>query len=178
MPTWLPIAANAVLFQVIWLSSVLLGHTSYWISVPALVAMVVLGRNYKADLRLLAMLGGLGFILDSGLLSAGLLALPQQQDWIPFWWCMLWFGFALTLNHSIQFFVNKPLLGTAFGLIGGPLSYFGAARLGAVSIVDWIALIVIGLLWASIMYGVGYANKNYHLWFAGVRADTSQLSTS
>jgi hypothetical protein len=46
----------------------------------------------------------------------------------PAWIGALWLGFALTLNHSLAFLRQKPILSAALGLIGGPLAYFSAER--------------------------------------------------
>ena len=43
----------------------------------------------------------------------------------------LWMNFAATLNVSMAWLRGRYLLAAAFGAIGGPLAYYGGAKLGA-----------------------------------------------
>lgn len=40
----------------------------------------------------------------------------------------LWAAFAMTLQHSMQWLLARPLAAVLFGAMGGPLAYSGAAR--------------------------------------------------
>jgi hypothetical protein len=43
----------------------------------------------------------------------------------------LWMNFAATLNVSMVWLRGRYLLAAVFGAIGGPLAYYGGAKLGA-----------------------------------------------
>ena len=50
----------------------------------------------------------------------------------PFWLWMLWLMFAMTLNASLSFLKEKPIVLSALvGLVFGPLTYMAGAKLGA-----------------------------------------------
>ena len=55
--------------------------------------------------------------------AAPLPALPG-----PAWIATLWVAFAMTLQHSLQWLMARPLAAVLFGAIGGPLAYWGASR--------------------------------------------------
>lgn len=71
----------------------------------------------------------------------------------PLWILLLWAGLALTLNHSLAWLQSRLLLASVLSGLSCPLSYLGAARLGAVDIVSesWLWLIVLSLSWAVII---------------------------
>ena len=71
-----------------------------------------------------------GLLLDGVLAATGWLryAAPLPALPGPAWIVTLWVAFAMTLQHSLQWVVARPLVAIAFGIIGGPLAYWGASR--------------------------------------------------
>jgi uncharacterized membrane protein YhaH (DUF805 family) len=67
----------------------------------------------------------------------------------PFWLWMLWVLFALTLNTSLAFLKQAPLILSALaGLVFGPLTYIAGAQLGAASFdKTWPHVIMLGVTW-------------------------------
>ncbi|MCG8463484.1 MAG: DUF2878 domain-containing protein [Xanthomonadales bacterium] len=73
--------------------------------------------------------------------------------WAPLWIVALWLGFALALNHSLQWLQRWPITAATSFIFFAPFSYFMASRLGAVS---WtgdflITALVIGISWSVLM---------------------------
>ena len=68
----------------------------------------------------------------------------------PPWMIGLWLNFAATLNQSLGWLHGRPLLAALFGAIGGPLAYYGGARLGATETLPGIE----GMVLLAIGWGV------------------------
>ena len=131
-----PKLANAVGYQCVWLSCVAgAGSGRGWLGPLAAVTfaalMIIFGGKVRSDLRVVALVVPLGFTFDSALAASGFLHYAQawpSTTLAPAWIGALWLGFALTLNHSLAFLRQKPILSAALGLIGGPLAYLSAER--------------------------------------------------
>jgi hypothetical protein len=71
----------------------------------------------------------------------------------PLWMVALWSGFATMLLSTLRPVVSSLPAAFLFGLVGGPVSYLGGARLGPL-VIDapmWRSLLVIGLAWGLAM---------------------------
>lgn len=152
---------NLAGYQLVWLVTVVgAGRGLWW---PAMVAAAVfvlwqlcLSRQRWLELRLVgaALLAGLA--IDGGLAASGVLryeatAIALPAGGAPLWILALWSAFALTLTQSLRWLQHRPWLAAAFGGIGGPLAYLGAARgFGAVAFVapGWIAMVALAIGWA------------------------------
>ena len=155
---WLK-AFNIAGFQIVWLACVAgAGHGVLWAGPIAAVAfalaMLRYGGKTLADLRMLALALPIGFALDSAFAASGWVR--YESAWpspnvSPVWIWSVWTGFAMTLNHSLAFLRERPLLAAEFGLLGGPLAYWTAA--GAFDAVifgapmPWV-LVALALTWA------------------------------
>ena len=122
-------------------------------------------RN-KKDKTFLFICIFLGFILDSLLAHYGLINYKYDYGYshtAPFWILFLWAGFALTLNHSMSWLINKPRLGTLFIVIGAPLSYYSAEKLNAIQINEpLVTLVFISIMWL-IIYHIILAINSFYL---------------
>lgn len=156
--------ANLVGYQCVWFAAVIgAGRGLWWPAViaAALFALLHLAFHSQtpaeraADFRLMAVAIGCGLLLDGGLASSGLAAYAADDVAIPgvgapLWIVSLWAAFSLTLRHSMTFLLHRPLVGLAFGAIGGPLAYLGAARgWQAIAFVEprWMALVALAIGW-------------------------------
>jgi hypothetical protein len=83
-----------------------------------------------SDLRLVAVAMASGLLMDGALAASGWLryGAPLPALPAPAWIVALWIAFAMTLQHSLQWVLARPWVATAFGAVGGPLAYWGAAR--------------------------------------------------
>lgn len=84
----------------------------------------------RSDLRLVGTALLCGLLLDGALAATGWLryAAPLPALPGPAWIATLWVAFAMTLQHSLQWLMARPLPAVLFGAIGGPLAYWGASR--------------------------------------------------
>jgi len=149
---------NAALFQVAWFAAILgaAGGKAWlgpFVLVPVLAINLVMASDRRGELKLWAVAGMIGFLFDTALVAAGVFAprlhlLPDPFS--PPWMIGLWLNFAATLNLSLGWLHGRPFLAGLFGAIGGPLAYYGGARLGATETIPGVE----GLLILAIGWGV------------------------
>ena len=134
------ILINAGLFYLVWITAVVgSAQLMVW---PVLLSCGILlawqlhpARRHPTDFKVLAVALILGLLADSLWIGTGLLEYTDQRPFAtisPLWIIALWAGFALTINHSLQFLKNHPVLPIISGVIGGPMSYYAGVRFGAV----------------------------------------------
>lgn len=151
------VLANFVAFQFGWFACVigaaqgfpLLGAA---VALAVAAAHVALASRPRAELALLLLAATIGTIWDSLLAATGWVHFANGMliaGTAPYWIVALWVLFATTLNVSLGWLKRRLVLAAAFGAIGGPLSYLGGARLGALSFGnEGAALIALSLGWA------------------------------
>lgn len=157
-PTAVPIIANFLLFQTVWLVTVIAASRDLtWPGLAAvgffLLAHAALSESAPRDYVLCALLvivglaveainGATGLIVHRDALVSG--ALP------PIWILVLWCNLALILNNSVAWVQGKPLLAALLGSVGGALSYLGGIALGAAEFGtdNTSALLIVGATWA------------------------------
>ncbi len=148
---------NFVYFQVLWFGNILLGNVFVPVSIVILLLHLKQSLNYENDLIIMSVCGLGGFLLDSALIHFGVMEFNHGQIssfFIPPWLIMIWLGFAMTLNHSMHYFQQKPLWAFIGGGIAGPLSYLAGARLGAIEVPlgYMTTFIVFACIWAPLFY--------------------------
>lgn len=146
---------NFVWYQGVWFTAIL-GREDYELLLAGLLALhIVLCRDWRREVWLMATCAALGATADSILSMAGAYVFDPAPAVlpIPFWLVGLWFGFAGTLRHSMSYLLARPVVAALAGSIAAPLSYFAGARLGAVTFgFDPAAVAVtVGLVWACLM---------------------------
>jgi hypothetical protein len=150
--------ANLVAFQAVWFAAVIgAANGMPWAGPIAAVvfaaAHFVWTSDRAGDFRLLLIALPMGLAADSLLAATGLLRFDSpwpSEHLAPAWILAMWAGFALTLNHSMAFLRGRWWLSLLFGLIGGPLAYWGAATgFGAVEFGESpaVALAVLAIVW-------------------------------
>ena len=153
------IIINFVLFQTSWFACVI-GAAKHWpwLGVAVVLACVawhlISAKNARAELVLLLIALIIGGVFDQMMQSTGLISY-EAHGWsdalIPAWILALWLAFTTTLNVSLRWMRGKWLVATLFGLIGGPLAYIGAEKLGAVSLNNLpLHFVALGLGWGII----------------------------
>lgn len=151
---------NVVLFQAGWFACVLgAAHGQPWAG-TALAATIVAWHALRAakpgqELKLIGIVVLLGALWDSALVMTGWIAYPAGtlvDGTAPHWILALWALFATTLNISMRWLRQRVLLALILGAIGGPLSYWAAVRLGAVTFAEPAPIVIaLALGWALIM---------------------------
>jgi len=155
---YIPNIVNAVLFQIAWFSSVIgSAHNLLWPGILSCIAFILWQlspeRRHPSDLHLICTAIILGLIVDTLWLQLGFITFSNHwpvNNISPAWMITLWVAFALTINHSLAWLKQHPLLPALMGLIGGPLSYMAGEKLGAVNYQSDSLLICssIGIVWA------------------------------
>jgi hypothetical protein len=156
-PSLPAVIGNFVLFQMAWFVCVITAaRGSSWLGVLAVLVVVsihvVLSPRPRAALQLLAIVSITGVLWDSAVLSTGWLRYNSGWSvaWLaPGWIIAMWTLFGTLLNVSLRWLRGRWLLAAAFGLVGGPLAYYGGVKLGAVYLIHPMpALLLQGLGWA------------------------------
>jgi len=154
------IVMNAVVFQIGWLCCVLAGanHVPWLGTLTALLIVawhVSHANSPHNELLLILSAGIIGAVWDSLLVYAGLLQYPSGtliEDTAPHWIVAMWMLFATTLNVSLRWLKQRPVLAAALGAVAGPAAYFAGYRLGGVEIPALIpAMTALALGWAMLM---------------------------
>jgi hypothetical protein len=151
---------NFGLMQINWFACVLgAADGRPWLGVIVALAIatarLLRSRQLHKELKFLVAALLFGFVLDSALASTGLIAFSSGTivDGVTTPWMLgLWIGFATTLNGSLTWLLRHPTIAVIFGAVGGPLTYWSGAKLGALTMGPLIdALIPIGIGWAIAM---------------------------
>lgn len=151
---------NFILFQLGWFTCVLgAANDVAWLGPVTVLAIViihlVLCLRPSAELKLVLWAMTLGLATDSLLLASGWLSYPGGSlagSFAPYWIVAMWALFATTLNVSMRWLKGRFGLAILMGAIGGPLSYYGGQKLGAMVFIAPVqALIALAIAWAIAM---------------------------
>jgi hypothetical protein len=157
-PQWLPAAANAVGFNIVWAVTVFGAAAGLaWAGPVAFLLFAAIQLRLVArpryDLAAMAVFATAGIVIDSAWSLSG--AVSYAAPWpaaalAPLWLVTLWASFSLTVGHSLAWLRPRPVLAGVFGLLGGGFSYWVGARLGAVqlNIPAWLYGVGVGACWA------------------------------
>ena len=130
---------NYLLFQAAWFACVLGGANGYpWfgsgVALLAILLHLSLVSNPGREATLVLLVGLLGALLDSLLVSLGWLDFPSGQllpGTAPHWIIAMWMAFATVLNVSLGWMRGRYGLAVLLGAVAGPLAYYAGAELGA-----------------------------------------------
>lgn len=151
---------NIVLFQIGWFACVLCAARDLpWAGtgVALVVAAIHLARAARPaeELKLIALALVIGVVWDSALVALGWITYPSGTliaGTAPHWILAMWAIFATTLNISMRWMKKRWLIAFVLGAVCGPLSYWGAGRLGAATFTEpMAALVALALGWGVIM---------------------------
>ncbi|MGL5291593.1 MAG: DUF2878 domain-containing protein [Vibrionaceae bacterium] len=143
---------NIVLFQLLWFVAVL-GAEQYVFGVALLLLLHLFWcTNRVAELFVMLTASAAGIVCDSMLTMAGIYIFPSEPSFfpIPLWLIGLWLGFAATLRHSMAPLLRRAKLFTVLVIVGAPLSYLAAEKLGAAEfpLGDLKTSLLVGGYWA------------------------------
>jgi hypothetical protein len=162
---------NFILFQLVWFACILGAainetHTAVAFSLLIISFHFYLAKDKKNELKILLIASIIGFLFDGFLLKSELV-LYTNHGWsysiTPLWIIVLWMGFAITLNSSLNWLKKKIKLSALFGAIGGPLAYLAGEKLEAVTLMTPIALIAIVIGWSLITPLLIYISRRISL---------------
>ena len=134
------------------------GHTALGPIVVAACLLVHLrfARQPAHEAVLILTVGLLGWLVDTGQAIAGVFTFPATSPlpWAcPPWLVAIWMIFASTLNGPMRWMGGRPVVAALLGALGGPVSYFYGAQLGAITLhADVsVSLTALALVWAAVM---------------------------
>lgn len=123
------ILLNALLFQFTWFSLVLNWFDGY-LGLLGILLMVMhlllVAKITWQHVSFIISIIVVGFVTDSILSKVDIYSFGSESlyPYLPIWLLGLWVAFSLTLNYSLYWLINKPLLFIVFMSIVGPFSYF------------------------------------------------------
>ncbi|MBM3989095.1 MAG: DUF2878 domain-containing protein [Planctomycetes bacterium] len=151
--------ANFVGFQACWFACVLgAARGMEWLgplSTSLFLGWALLrSHNAARELVSLALVAVLGTLVDSLQLHMGWLkyaGTPLAGVLAPAWIVALWIVFAMTFDSSLAWLARRRAWFAIFGAVGAPCSYWGGARLGAVSFGEplWPSILGISACWGA-----------------------------
>ena len=150
---------NLGLYQVGWLACVL-GAAGGRVWAGAGLALVLVAvhmalvRDRGREAQLLLAAAALGLSLDSLQLNLGLFRYPSGTPiagLAPPWIVVLWLQFATLLHFGLRWLAGRYRLAAVLGFVGGPLSFWGGERLGAIQFSSPLAYLVLACVWALAM---------------------------
>jgi len=143
---------NALWFQTTWFCTVL-GRDALLPASLALIALHLwLVPRRGRELAQLALLGGLGMLLDTALSLTGVFVFPGDVI-LPAWLACLWLAFVTTPGRSLAFLAPRPWLIAVLGALVVPFNYYAGSQFGAVSfgVPVWQALLIMALAWSLLL---------------------------
>lgn len=97
----------------------------------------------------------LGSVFDQAGYRIGMIDFQHGTQWVglvPAWMGALWLTFACTLNVSLQWLQRRPFLAGILGAFFGPLAYWGAEKLDAVTLhAEQSSLIWLAVGWSILL---------------------------
>ena len=149
---------NLGCFQCTWIVVLLCAASGrFWPGAIALGVSIALQSTRLVRVKvpspaILASAAAIGLAVDSVLVLAGCLNFPARAatGWPPpAWMSVLWINFATTLDESLAWAGERPLLAALAGAACGPLAYLAGQRAGAVHLEGGAGpLLVLACLWA------------------------------
>ncbi|MEN8686674.1 MAG: DUF2878 domain-containing protein [Desulfuromonadales bacterium] len=152
---------NATFYEVGWLCCVLGASWGYPVT-GGLLALALVGLHLwlassrQSEILLILSSCLLGVMVDSSQQALGLFTFKTDSSWplwLPLWVFVIWAQFATLFHYALYWLKGRYLVAALFGLIGGPLAYWGGIRLGAASFGEnpTVTIIVLALVWAAII---------------------------
>jgi len=148
---------NVLFTQIAWFAAVLgAAHgLPAWGAVPALAVVLWhlhLAPRPRPEACLIAAVAALGTVADTLVLRQGVLTYTSGQWSVampPAWMTALWAVFATSLNVTLRWLHDRPLLAALIGAVAGPLAFYSGTRLGAATLLEPVpALACLSLAWA------------------------------
>ena len=151
---------NIVLFQFGWLSCVWGASIGKPLLGPICVLVIVLIHLYLLqsrlnEIKMMTQVTLIGGIWESLMITTDCLIYPNGifLNYLPPYWIIaMWLLFATTLNISLRWLHRRMLLACIMGLIFGPITYYGGAKLGGVRFTDPVfSMMIIAISWGALL---------------------------
>jgi hypothetical protein len=153
---------NFVLFQLSWFCAAFYTANATLLILALLAIHFVISPSRLSDAKLLVLML-VGVAVDSVHFELGTFSSGEHP--FPVWLALLWCMFLVSLNHSLNWLVDKSLwLLAGFGAIGGTSSYIAGIKAGALQTdwpFEWVIITLLfswGLLFPLLVLGYRYIN--------------------
>jgi hypothetical protein len=156
-PLWRPLL-SFVLYEAGWYACVkaaALGAMGWGIAAAAVSIAweLTISRRRGADLLLMAVAVGTGFLWDTLLVQTHLVTYASHEPFTataPLWMLVLWAQLGSVLREPLRWLHRRLWLAAALGAVGGAASYAAGVRIGAVAFSNYpLALAVIAAGWSA-----------------------------
>ena len=153
---------NALWFQSTWFCTVLGREDLLFVSLGLIGLHVFLVPQRRLEIRQLALLGGTGIAVDTGLSLIGVFQFAGGAL-MPGWLACLWLAFSTTPGRSLAFLGARPWLTALAGGLVFPFNYFAGSRLGAVEFgwPLWQSLLIMALIWSLLLPALYYLHRRF-----------------
>ncbi len=147
---------NFLCFQVGWFACVWGAAAGYLYLGPGLVLVFALAQldwshRWRADATFLLLVAFAGTFYDSLGVVLGAFSFPEFMltPWYyPLWMSALWVNFATLFGQSLAWMHERYRTAAILGALGGPLSYWAGAGIGAIELIDVkYSLSIVALMW-------------------------------
>ncbi|TRX55053.1 DUF2878 domain-containing protein [Thalassomonas sp. M1454] len=164
---------NFVWFKVFWFSAII--YQDEAILLALLVLYFTSLKQVTTHLTHYLLFAGIGICIDFFLYQQHVFAFAHAS--FPLWLALLWIGFATTIKAFLSFLQKKLLLAALLGLFAGPISYYFAMQLNAVSFPQPLAqtLIILAIIWAILLPLLLVLNHSLSVAKSSVMLDTSKM---
>jgi hypothetical protein len=147
-----------ILYHLLWIVSAyaiprqknrLLYSTSIVLIVMQLIVAAIDQPNPSGFAISVIVLTAVGIGIDTIFIRAGWFQFnPRPPYIIPFWLCLIWLSFALSMQYLVLFVPGKFYVWAILGAIGFPLSYYVAQKLKVLKVSrPWPVYGYHGLFW-------------------------------
>lgn len=153
--------SNLAAFQIGWFACVLgAARDLEWLGPLVVAGLLPLQLCFVQSparyLRFCTGVGLLGLAIDTALGAGGIFVFhgtPYPPWMCPPWLVALWIMFASTLPLSLSWLTGRPWLAALFGSLGGPVSYYAGASLGALELSGQPrgSLLILAAVWGILL---------------------------
>jgi hypothetical protein len=157
---------NLILYDAAWtIAALAAARANLALGIGAMLAVAVVHvvlRVYAPREFPTLLLGVLlGSAADTLWLALGLFHLTSEPANLALsaaWFLSLWLGFSSVIAVSLRWMWPRPAIGFLFGALGGPLAYFIAAKIGAITFAEpmWPSLAAVSAQYAIIIPAWGF----------------------
>ena len=154
-----PVVLNLVRYQCAWFATVLGAAGSHeWLG--DLIAVFMIGLHIRqapsprTEIRTILAILLIGALWEFGVVQLKIVAYRFSYAIIgvPVWILLLWAAFATTLNGCLGWLRERLLLASLLGGILGPLSWYGGAKLNALTVPAGLSgYLFLGFGWLFLM---------------------------
>ena len=158
----LRVILNAVLFQCLWFSVMVFEQRYFEVFLGALMVQFFY-QWYVVKVKVVFMMPLVVFVLgvciDISYTAMGLFNFTDETInsnvtdirlfSIPLWLVVMWLGFVLTLQHSLQWLIQRRYMCILVFAISGAVSYIAGRRFGMIGFEDVVGLYLI-FSWALV----------------------------